>query len=184
MRKLIFGINLSIDGCCDHSRLTGDEDVHHYFTNLIREVDYLVYGRKTYELMVPFWPDFAKNHLGTSNAMSEFAQTFDAVNKIVFSQSLQQVEDKKTRIISSDLKEAIIRLKQEPGKDILTGGVSLPSQLIEMGLVDEFHVVMQPIVVGKGRRLLDDISLERFPVKLVESKAFPSGSVALRYLKQ
>jgi riboflavin biosynthesis pyrimidine reductase len=76
-------------------------------------------------------------------------------------------------------------LKQEPGKDILTGGVSIPSQLIELGVVDEYHVVVHPIVVGEGRRLSEGIRLqERAQLKLVESKVFKSGIVALRYLKQ
>jgi dihydrofolate reductase len=76
-------------------------------------------------------------------------------------------------------------LKQEQGKNILIGGVTIPSQLIELGLVDEYHFVVQPIVVGEGRRLLEDIRLrERLQLKLVESKIFKSGCVALRYLKQ
>lgn len=183
MRNLIYGINLTIDGCCDHTKGIADEGVHNYFTDLTRQADLLVYGRKTYELMVPFWPDFARNHTGPTNAMNEFAQAFDSINKLVFSHSLKNVEDKKTRIVSTDLKEEILRLKQEPGKSILTGGVSLPAQLIELGLVDEFHVVIQPIVVGEGRRLFNDINLDRLSLKLVESKTFKSGCIALRYLK-
>jgi dihydrofolate reductase len=76
-------------------------------------------------------------------------------------------------------------LKQEEGKSILIGGVNIPSQLIELGLVDEYRFVVQPIVVGEGRRLLEGVSLrERLQLTLVESKIFKSGCVALRYLKQ
>jgi len=75
-------------------------------------------------------------------------------------------------------------LKQEEGKDILTGGVDIPSQLIELGLVDEYHFVVHPIVAGAGRRL-DEISLpEKLQLQLVDSKIFKSGFVALRYVKQ
>jgi dihydrofolate reductase len=185
MRNLIFGINLSLDGCCDHTKFGGDEEVHDYFTNLMREVDLLVYGRKTYQLMVPFWPDVAKNHSGQTRSMNEFAQAFASNKIVVFSQSLDTVEGEKTRIVRSNLKDEILKLKQEPGKNISTGGVSIPSQLIELGLVDEFHFVIHPIVVGEGRRLLDGVSLpEKLQLKLVESKTFESGCVAHRYLKQ
>ena len=183
MRKLVFAINITIDGCCDHTKLGGNEEVHEYHANLLRDVDLLLFGRKTYQLMVPFWPDVAKNHSGQTKAMNEFAQAFDSVNNIVvFSQSLEKAEGKRTRIVRTNLQNEILKLKQEQGKNILTGGVNIPSQLIELGLVDEYHVVIQPLVVGEGTRLLEGISLEE-KLNLVESKIFPSGCVALRYLK-
>jgi dihydrofolate reductase len=186
MRKLIYGINLTLDGCCDHTKVDGNEEIHDFWTQLMRDADVLVYGRKTYQLMVPFWPDVAKNHSGPTNAMNDFAQAFDSVNKIVvFSKSLDKAGGDKTRIVRSNLQDEILKLKQEEGKDILTGGVDLPSQLTELGLVDEYLVVVQPIVVGEGRRLFDDTNLpEKLELKLVDSKIFESGCVALRYAKQ
>lgn len=184
MRNLIFAINMSLDGCCDHTKLSGTDEVYEYHTNLLRDVDLFVYGRKTYQLMVPFWPDVAKNHSGETRAMNEFAQAFDSKKIIVFSRSLDRVEGENTKIVSSKLEDEILKLKQEQGKNILTGGVSIPSQLIELGLVDEIAVVVQPIVVGEGRRLLESISLpEKLQMKLVESNILESGSVGLRYLK-
>ena len=184
MRKLIFAINTTLDGCVDHTKQMADEETHEYFTHLMRDVDLLVFGRKTYQLMVPFWPDVAKNHSQTK-AMNEFAQTFDSINRIVFSQSLDSAEGKNTRIVRTKLQDEILKLKKEQGKNILTGGVSIPSQLIELGLVDEYHFVVHPIIVGEGRRLLEGICLqERLQLTLVESKIFKSGCVALRYLKQ
>jgi dihydrofolate reductase len=183
-RNVIFAINITLDGCCDHTKMIGDEEIHEYFTHLMRDVDLLVFGRKTYQLMVPFWPDVAKKHSMTK-ATNEFADTFDSINKIVFSQSLDSAEGKNTRIVRTKLQDEILKLKQEQGKNILTGGVAIPSQLIELGLVDEYHFVVQPIVVGEGRRLLEGSSLqERLQLKLVESKIFKSGCVALRYWKQ
>ena len=183
MRKLIFAINITLDGCCDHTKMIADEELHEYFTHLMRDGDLLVYGRKTYQLMVPFWPDVAKNHSMTK-ASNEFADAFDSINKIVFSRSLDGAEDKNTRIVRTNLRDEILRLKQEPGKNILVGGVDIPSQLIELGLVDEYRFVVGPIVAGEGRRLLEGVSLrERLQLKLVESKIFESGCVALRYLK-
>ncbi len=184
MRNVIFAINTTLDGCCDHTKFIPAEEIYEYFADLMRDVDLLVYGRKTYQLMVPFWPDVAKNQSMTK-AANEFAQTFDSINKIVFSQSLDSAEGKNTRIVRTKLQDEILRLKQAQGKNILTGGVSIPSQLIELGLVDEYDFVVHPTVVGEGRRLLEGISLqERLQLKLVESKTFKSGCVALRYLKQ
>ena len=117
---------------------------------------------------------------------NEFAQTFDSINKIVvFSQSLDSAEGKNTRIVRTNLRDEILKLKQEQGKNIFTGGVTLPSQLVELGLIDEYYFFVHPIVAGEGRRLFEGISLqEKLQLKLVESKIFKSGCVALRYLKQ
>ena len=183
MRNVIFAINITLDGCSDHTKMIADEEIHEYFTHLMRDVDLLVFGRKTYQLMVPLWPDVAKSHSMTK-AENDFADRFDSINKLVFSQSLQSAEGN-TRIVRTKLKDEILKLKQEPGKNILVGGVDIPSQLIKLGLVDEYHLVVQPIVAGEGRRLLEATSLqEKLQLRLVESKIFKSGCVALRYLKQ
>jgi dihydrofolate reductase len=183
MRKIIYGINLSADGCCDHTKFSGSEGTHEYFTNLMRDVDLIIYGRKTYELMVPYWPEVAKKQ-SENKAENEFAQTFDAIDKIVFSRSLDKVEGN-TRIIRANLAEEVLKLKQEPGKNISIGGVSLPSQLMAFGLVDEFYFLVHPALAGQGRRLFDDINLQKqLDIKLIDSQVFPSGCIALHYLKQ
>ena len=182
MRNVIFAINITLDGCCDHTKTIAGEELLQYYTPLLRDADLLAFGRKTYQLMVPYWPDIAKSHSETK-AENEFADTFDSINKIVFSQSLESVEGN-TRIVRTKLPDEILKLKQEQGKKILVGGVSVPSQLIERGLVDEYRFVVQPIIAGEGRRLLEGISLpEKLQLKLVESKIFKSGCIALRYLK-
>ena len=184
MRNLIFAINTTLDGCVDHTKQIADEETHEYFTHLMRDADLQVFGRKTYQLMVPFWPEVAKNQ-SMSKAENEFARTFDSLNKIVFSRSIDSAEDKNTKIVRTDLRDEILKLKQEQGKNILVGGVDIPSQLMQLGLVDEFRFVVGPTVAGEGRRLLEGVSLpEKLQLKLVESKFFESGCVALRYLKQ
>jgi dihydrofolate reductase len=183
MRKLIFAINTTLDGCVDHTKQSVDDEVLEYFTHLTREAGLQVFGRKTYQLMVPYWPDVLKDQSATK-AEKEFARTFDSINKVVFSKSLDKAEGN-TRIVRTDLKDEILRLKQEQGKDIWTGGVAIPSQLIELGLVDEYRFVVQPILAGEGRRLMEGVSLpEKLQLKLVDSKILKSGCVALRYLKQ
>jgi len=182
MRNVIYAINITLDGCCDHTKMIADEETHEYSTRLMRSVDLLVFGRKTYQLMVPFWPDVAKSHSQTK-AMNEFADAFDSTNKIVFSRSLDSAEGR-TRIVRTNLRDEVLKLKQEQGKNILTGGVDIPSQLIELGLADEFHFVVQPLIAGEGIRLESIRLPERLQIKLIESKVFKSGCVALRYLKQ
>lgn len=188
MRNLIYAINVTLDGCCDHTKTIGSDELLEHYTQLLQEVGLFVYGRKTYQLMVPYWPDVAKDPSETK-ASIEFARAFDSHKKVIFSRTLDsaqvQKEDRTTRIVRGDLRDEILKLKQEPGKAILAGGVDIPSQLVELGLVDEYRVVVQPIVAGEGRRLFDHVRLpDRLQLKLVESKTLKSGSVALRYLKQ
>jgi dihydrofolate reductase len=185
VRNVIYAINLTLDGCCDHTKFNPDEETHEYFTHLLRdEADLLVFGRKTYQLMVPFWPDAAKDPSSTKSDV-EFAQTFVSKKKLVFSRSLASAEDKNTRIVRANLRDEILKLKQEPGKSILVGGVDVPSQLMELGLIDEYRFVVMPIIAGKGRRLFEGVNLpEKLQLKLGESRTFKSGSLLLRYLKQ
>src|SRR5215470_3974060 len=144
MRNVMYSINVTLDGCCDHTKVIADDELLDHYTGLIGEVDLFVYGRKTYELMVPYWPDVAKDKSAT-RADKEFARAFDSINKVVFSRSLESA-DARTRIVRTGLRDEILKLKQEPGKNILAGGVNIPSQLIELGLVDEYRVVLQPIL--------------------------------------
>jgi dihydrofolate reductase len=184
MRDVIFAINTTLDGCVDHTKQSVDDEVLEYFTHLTRDAGLQVFGRKTYQLMVPYWPEVAKDRSATK-ADREFARAFDSINKIVFSRSLDRAEDKNTRIVSANLRDEMLKLKEEQGKNILVGGVDIPSQLMQLGLVDEFRFVVWPTIAGEGRRLLEGVSLpEKLQLQLVESKIFKSGSVALRYLKQ
>jgi len=183
MRNVIFVTNITSDGCVDHDKSTADDELLEYHTHLLRSVDLLIFGRKTYQLMVPYWPDVAKDPSQTK-AVIEFAQAFVDTKKIVFSRSLASVEGN-TKIVRTNPRDEILKWKQEPGRDILIGGVDVPSQLIELGLVDEFRFVVQPVIAGEGRRLLEGVNLQQsFQLKLVEPRIFKSGCVALRYLKQ
>jgi len=183
MRKVIYGINLSLDGCCDHAKFGGGKDILEYFTRLMDGVDLIIYGRKTYELMVPYWPDAAKDPNSTKEE-SEFAQAFDEIEKLVFSRTLTIANDRKTTITNANLGDEIRKLKQQPGGNISIGGVSLPLQVIELGLVDEFNFVIHPVIVGEGRGLLEAAGLkENLGLKLIDSRILESGCIALHYKK-
>jgi dihydrofolate reductase len=187
MRKLVYAINITLDGCCDHTKMMAPgllpehEQLQEYYIALLREMELSIYGRKTYQLMVPYWPDIAKSHSETKEE-NDFADAFESVNRVVFSRTLESA-DEKTRIVRGSLRGEIVKLKQEAGGNILAGGVSLPAQLAELGLIDEYRFVVQPVVAGEGRRLLEGLP-QRLQLKLVETKSFGSGCVALRYVKQ
>jgi dihydrofolate reductase len=83
MRKLIFAINTTLDGCVDHTKQFANDETHEYFTDLLREIDLLIFGRITYELMVPFWPEVAKSQ-SLTKASNEFARAFDSIDKLFF----------------------------------------------------------------------------------------------------
>jgi len=184
MGNLVYAINLTLDGCCDHTKGVPDDALLDYYTRLLRGVDLLLYGRKTYELMVPYWPDVAKNPDETK-ADRDFAEAFVSKRKIVFSRTIENGEDQSAKFVRTNLRDEVLHLKKKHSGDILAGGVDIPSQLIELGLVDEYRVVIMPVVVGEGRRLMEGVSLpQKLQLKLAEAKTFKSGSIALRYLKQ
>lgn len=185
MRKIIYTINISIDGCVDHTSfgpVSPDQELFDYFTRQMQDVDLDVYGRKMYELMFPYWSDVAKDKSGTKWE-NEFAERLTAIDKVVFSRSLDSVEGN-ARIVRTDPIGELLRLKQAPGKNISVDTVSMFAQIAEAGLIDEYNFVVHPVIVGKGTRLVEGSLPERLQLKLVDSIVFKSGAVALKYLKQ
>ena len=183
MRKVVFAINITTDGYCSHTDVIADDEVHEYHTRLLRNANLLLFGRNTYQLMVPYWPDVAKNQSGTE-AINEFARVFDSLDKVVFSTTLKHAGANNTRIVRANPAEEVLELKQRPGKDICVGGLSIASQLSERGLIDEYHFVVQPFVVGKGPRLFETVKpQDRLQLDFIGSETFQSGVVALHYRK-
>ena len=183
MRKVVFAINITVDGCCGHESVVADDELHEHFTGLLQDSDIEIFGRNTYHLMYPYWHDVAMSQ-SESKATNEFARTFDSKTKIVFSTTLKSVEWNNTTLLRSNLQEEIVKLKQQPGKDISIGSISIASQLTQLGLIDEYHIVVHPIIARKGPRLfeLDDMK-DNLQLELVGSKTFQSGVVALHYKK-
>ncbi len=174
---------MTIDGCCDHTKGTGHDEVLDYHIQLLKDVDLLIFGRKTYQLMVPFWPD-ALNNPEMTRKEHEFATAFVSKDKLVFSTTLKEGENN-ARLVRTNPVDEILKLKQQAGKDMLIGGVSLPSQLIVADLIDEYHFLIQPTLNGDGTRILGGITLEeQLRLKLAEAKVLESGDVVLRYVKR
>lgn len=183
MRKVVFAINITADGYCGHADGIADEDVHKYFTRLLCNADLILYGRITYQLMVPYWPDIAKNQ-SEDEASNEFARVFQSLDKVVFSRTLMHVDGTNTRIVRSNIAEEVLALKQQPGKDIYIGSLSIASQLTVRGLIDEYRFVVHPVVAGKGPRLFETVRpQDRLLLDFLGSETFHYGHVALHYRK-
>src|SRR5580765_3593307 len=178
MRPLRYSINVTLDGCCDHREMFADEDLHRHAVENLAGADALLFGRVTYELMEAGWRGPAA--AGTRpDWMEPFARTIDAAKKYVVSSTLHRV-DWNAELVRGELGEAVRRLKQEPGNGLFVGGVKLPQALTELGLIDEYELVVHPRIAGHGPTLLAGLS-KRVDLKLVSRQEFGSGAVAMRY---
>jgi dihydrofolate reductase len=183
MRKVVFAINITADGYCSHTDGIADDELHEYFTGLLRNAKIILFGRITYQLMVPYWPDVAKAQSETE-AINEFARVFDSLEKVVFSATLKDVGENNTRIVRGNIAEEVLALKHQPGKDIFVGSLSIASQLSDRGLIDEYYFVVHPVIAGKGPRLFETVKpQESLRLDFIGSKIFQSGVVALHYRK-
>ena len=176
-------MNISLDGYCDHTLGEPSEELMEYFIRMMDDVDLLFYGRVMYEHMFPYWADIAKNRSGSA-AEVRFAERLVAIDKVVVSRSLENVAGN-TTIIRNDPATELRKLKQQPGKTISVDTVSMLPELLGAGLIDEFHLVVHPVVAGNGRHLLNSGSLsENFKLELIETQTFKNGCVALYYRKR
>jgi dihydrofolate reductase len=182
MRKVIAAINMTLDGFCDHSSMIADDEIHQHYSELLRSAGIILYGRITYQLM-EYWPTVVKNPTG-HKAIDEFAVIMNNIPKIVFSHTLKNVEWKTARLANRDIKEEVLELRQSGNggsKDILVGSRSLIVTLLNLNLIDEFQLCVQPIIAGKGLSLLENIN-DRIDLKLLKTKTFTSsGSIVLYY---
>jgi dihydrofolate reductase len=178
MRPLRYSINITLDGCCDHREGIVDEDLHRHAAENIAQADALLFGRVTYEMMEAAWRPPART--GVRPAwMEPFARTIDAAKKYVVSSTLERV-DWNAELVRGDLGQAVQQLKQQPGKGLFVGGVTLPLALAELGLIDEYEFVIHPRLAGHGPTLFAGLS-KLIDLKLVSRLEFGSGAVAMRY---
>ena len=181
MRPLRYSINVTLDGCCDHREGIADEELHRHAAENIAQADALLFGRVTYEMMESAWrpaptgarPDWM------ADWMEPFARTIDAAKKYVVSSTLDHV-DWNAELVRGDLGKAVQQLKRQSGKGLFTGGVKLPLALAELGLIDEYELVVHPRIAGHGPTLFAGLS-KRIDLKLVSRQELGSGTVAMRY---
>jgi len=181
MRPLRYSINITVDGCCDHRAGLPDEESHRYWAESLAQADALLFGRVTYEMMEAAWrpsptgvrPDWMDDW------MEPFARAIDAAKKYVVSSTLERV-DWNAELLRGDLGKAVQQLKEEPGKGLFVGGVTLPLALAELGLIDEYEFVVQPRLAGHGPTLFAGLSTY-IDLEPVSRHEFSSGAVAMRY---
>ena len=179
MRPLRYSINVTLDGCCDHREGIADADLHRHAADNLAQADALLFGRVTYHMMEDAWRPPAET-VGRPDWMEPFARTIDAAKKYVVSSTLDHV-DWNAELLRGDLGQAVQQLKEEPGNGLLTGGVTLPFALAQLGLIDEYEFVVHPRVAGHGPTLFAGLS-QPLDLKLVGRLEFRSGAVAMRYL--
>ncbi|MGU3291177.1 dihydrofolate reductase family protein [Williamsia sp. M5A3_1d] len=173
MRPLLYSINVTLDGCCDHRGITPDAELHRRAAERLAQADALLFGRVTYEMMESAFR-------GPSDDTDPFAAVIDPAKKYVVSSTLASV-DWNAELIRGDLAEAVTALKDEPGNGIYLGGVALPMALAELGLIDEYEFVVHPRVAGHGPRLFDGLR-EPLGLEFTGRQGYESGAVAMRYV--
>src|SRR5262245_14144893 len=179
MRPLRYSINVTLDGCCDHRVILADEALHRHAAENLARADALLFGRVTYEMMEAAWRSTGTKPDWRAPWMEPFARTIDAAKKYVVSSTLDRV-DWNAELVRGDLTKAVERLKQAPGKGLMTGGVTLPLALAELGLIDEYEFVVHPRVAGHGPTLFAGLT-KPIDLKLVSRVELGSGAVAMRY---
>lgn len=178
MRKLVAAFNTTIDGNCDHTAGIADEELHQHYSDLLDNAGVIIYGRTTYQLM-QYWQTLLKNPLGEKTAVN-FAKSIDRVPKIIFSHTLKNTGWKTAEIANKPIGEVVRELRIQPGKDIFVGSRSLIIQLINLNLIDEIQLCIQPVIAGKGLSLFEDIK-DRTILKLKKNKIFINGAIILYY---
>jgi dihydrofolate reductase len=176
----MFAMNISIDGCYGHTHFNPSVELMDYFTRLMQDTGLIVYGRKTYELMIPFWPEVARN--GSDRPCDvAFARAMTPIEKIVLSRTLKNAAEN-TRIVSENPEGLISKLKQQPGKKIAFSSTSLLPRLLGAGLIDELYLIIHPVLVGEDKRLFENFLVpEKLNFQLEYTQVFKSGVIALHY---
>lgn len=182
MGLLTFGLNVTLDGCIDHTLGIVDDELHDYWTRTMDECGAMLFGRNTYELMEAFWPAVARDE-SAPRAMREWAQKLDAKPKYVVSHSRSEFPWQNTIKLEGDLREAITALKERTAQGITVGAPTLAAALEELRLIDEYRLVVHPIVAGRGPSLFHGLSSPR-ELELLSTQRFASGVQAHHFRRK
>jgi dihydrofolate reductase len=183
MGKLIYSMNVSLDGYVEtpeHSLdwANVDEELHSWFNDRAREVDASLYGRRMYELMAGYWPT-AESDPSATEVEREFARIWKPMPKIVFSSTLASV-DWNSRLVRGDVGEELAQLRTEFDGDLDVSGATLAAEFIRRGLVEEYQLIVHPVVLGAGTPFFPELQ-SPIPLRLTETRTFGSGAIYLGY---
>ena len=186
MRKVSLLMHVSLDGFVQGPNewemdwISYDEELEKYAKDILNTVDTVMWGRVTYEGMAAYWPTVSANP-SSSKYEIDHAQWLDNTLKIIFSKSLTKVEWSNSRLVHDHIADEVAELKRQPGKDmIIIGSPRLAHTFMQLGLIDEYRINVNPVVLGGGVPLFKDIR-DRIKLKLLDSKNFRSGVVGLHY---
>jgi dihydrofolate reductase len=182
MGLLTFALNVTLDGCCDHREGLADDELHDYFTQLMDETGAMLFGRTTYELMESAWPAVALDEKAP-RAMREWAVKLEAKPKYVVSASRRDFPWNNTFRIEGNLPEAVRQLKDKTPRGVLVGSPTLSAALERLGLIDEYRLVVHPLLAGHGPTLFDGLERPR-RLELLSTKRLTSGVMALHYRRK
>jgi dihydrofolate reductase len=179
MGLLTFGLNVTLDGCIDHTQGIVDDELHDYWTQLTEQCGAMLFGRNTYELMEQAWPAVARDEKAP-RAMRDWAQVIEAKTKYVVSRSRSDFPWQNTTRVEGDLREAVLELKAKTERGVLVGSPKLSTALEELRLIDEYRIVVHPVISGRGPTLFHGISSTRH-LELLSTRRFKSGVQALHF---
>jgi dihydrofolate reductase len=179
MGKIIAAINMSLDGFCDHTEMSVDDEIHQHYNELLKNAGVLLYGRVTYQLMESYWPLVVQKPTG-NKPVDEFGVLIDNIPKIVYSRSLKNVKWKNSTLRHEVVREDVFDLKNQAGKDVVVGSPGLISSFTHGGLVDEYQLMVHPVILGTGLPLFRNIS-DRIHLELLDAKKFNGGAILLYY---
>lgn len=186
MGLLTFGINVTLDGCVDHRVGIADDDLHDYFTALMDDAGAMLWGRVTYELMESAWPAVARDEKAP-RAMREWATKLEAKPKYVASTSRSDFSWNNTFHLRAseegELREAITQLKEKTPRGVLLGGPALAVAVERLGLIDEFRLVIHPVLTGHGPTLFQGLERARY-LELVSTDRLKSGVMLQHYRRK
>ena len=182
MGLLTFALNVTLDGCCDHRVGIADDELHRYFTGLMDAAGAMLFGRVTYELMESAWPAVARDE-NAPPAMREWALKLEDKPKYVVSASRRDFPWNNTFRVEGDLFEAVSQLKEKTPRGLLVGSPTLSAALERLGLIDEYRVVVHPIIAGHGPTLFQGLERSRH-LDLVSTHRLKSGVMAMHYRRK
>lgn len=182
MGLLTFAINVTLDGCCDHTAGIVDDELHDYFTGLMDDASAMLWGRTTYEMMESAWPAIARDE-GAPRAQREWAIRLDAKPKYVVSTTRRDYGWENTIHLKGDLREAVQRTKDQTPGGVLLGSLKLGAELQRLDLIDEYRLVVHPVIAGRGPRLFDGLEQAR-QLERVSVKAFAGGQTAMHFRRR
>ena len=184
MRKIIFSIPITLDGYIEGPKreldwVIADDELHDFYSQLLKNADVILYGRVTYQLMLSYWPK-APDDTTIPKSMVRFAETLNPMHKVVFSKTMKNA-GWNTSVVDTLNPEEILEMKSEQGNDILLGGgASIAQAFIQHGLIDEYQLLVQPVAIGIGKALFNGIH-DILKLNFIWSRPFHSGAIALCY---